>query len=292
MKKKSPLYTIIAIAIAIGYYFINNSSKSTEPTSEETTTSVSKSSKENNADVKKTTKTINTATTSSSKPFNFLPSSTTNQVVKHDYYTLSYSEKHEQAEWVAYELTRNQLSTSKHKRPYFTTDTKVKTKSAEWWNYKDSGYSKGHLCPAGDRKFSKKAHDDTFLTSNISPQKHDFNAGIWNRLEQKTRYWANKYDKLYVITGGVLEDNLQTIGDEKVSVPTHFYKILLDYTQPEVKAIAFLLPHKESNKPLYEFVVSIDMIEQITGIDFFPALPDGMEKIMEQSDSYKKWSFR
>lgn len=292
MKKKSPLYTIIAIAIAIGYYFINNSSKSTEPSTKETNTTISKSSQGTDTDVKNTTKTIKSTTTNSSIAFDFLPTSTTNQVVKHEYYTLSYSEKHEQAEWVAYELTKNQISSSKHKRPYFTTDTKVKTKSAAWWNYKNSGYDKGHLCPAGDRKFSKKAHDATFLTSNISPQKHDFNAGVWNRLEQKTRYWATKYDKLYVITGGVLKDNLQTIGDEKVSIPTHFYKILLDYTQPEVKAIAFLIPHKKSNKPLYDFVVSIDMIEQITGIDFFPNLPDNMEKIMEQSDSYKKWSFR
>ncbi|PCH76123.1 MAG: endonuclease [Flavobacteriaceae bacterium] len=292
MKKKGPLYTIIAIAIAIGYYFTNNSSKATAPSSKETSTTVSKSTKTTDAATKKATKTINTTASSSTKAFDFLPTSTTNQVVKHDYYTLSYSEKHEQAEWVAYELTKNQISRSKHKRPYFTTDTKVKTKSAEWWNYKNSGYDKGHLCPAGDRKFSKKAHDATFLTSNISPQKHDFNAGVWNRLEQKTRYWANKYDKLYVITGGVLEENLKTIGDEKVSVPTHFYKILLDYTQPEVKAIAFLMPHKESKKPLYEFVVSIDMIEQITGIDFFPNLPDNIENIIEKSDSYKQWSFR
>ncbi|MBL4745005.1 MAG: DNA/RNA non-specific endonuclease [Flavobacteriaceae bacterium] len=292
MKKRGPLYTIIAIAIAIGYYFINNYSKATDDNSKQTSSNVSKTPKSVNSDGKTGPKTLNTTETNHLKSFDYLPTSTTNQVVKHDYYTLSYSEKHEQAEWVAYELTKNQISSSHHERPYFSNDTKVKTKSAAWWNYKKSGYDKGHLCPAADRKFSKKAYDGTFLTSNVSPQKHDFNAGVWNRLEQKTRYWAKKYDKLYVITGGVLKDDLKTIGDEKVSIPTHFYKILLDYTQPEVKAIAFLIPHKESKKPLYEFVVSIDMIELVTGIDFFPGLPKDLEKRLEQSTSYKEWSFR
>lgn len=290
MKKKYSIYPLIALAISVGYYFLTGDTTSQQSSPRETTNHVSSNPEVTNT--KLPARAENTLITAGYKSFNYLPSSTGNQIIKHDYYTLSYSEKHEQAEWVAYELTKNQLSRIHHERPYFTTDTKVNSKSAEWWNYKNSGYDKGHLCPAGDRKFSKKAYDDTFLTSNISPQKHDFNAGIWNRLEQKTRYWAKKYDKLYVITGGVLTDNLKTIGDEKVSVPTHFYKILLDYTQPEIKAIAFLMPHKESKKPLYEFVVSIDMIEQVTGIDFFAGLPDDLENRLERSDSYKTWSFR
>jgi endonuclease G len=129
------------------------------------------------------------------------------------------------------------------------------------------------------------------LTSNISPQKLDFNAGIWNRLEQKTRYWANKERQLYVITGGILNDNLSTIGREKVAVPKQFYKILLDYSKPEIKAIAFLIPHKESKQPLYTFVVSVDKIETLTSIDFFPALPDEVENKLEASSNYKNWSF-
>ena len=225
--------------------------------------------------------------------FNFLPSSTTNQIVEHKYYTLSYSEKHEQAEWVAYSLDKSDIAYTNFKRPFFIEDPKVKTKSADWRNYRQSGYDKGHLCPAGDRKFSKEAFEETFLTSNISPQKHDFNSGIWNNLEQKVRYWAKKYNHLYVVTGGVLTDNnYKTIGKENVSVPKYFYKILLDYTKPEIKAIAFLLPHEESTKPLYEFVVSIDEIEQKTGIDFFNELPDDLEEKLESSKDYKNWSFR
>ncbi|MDC1161925.1 DNA/RNA non-specific endonuclease [Tenacibaculum sp.] len=226
------------------------------------------------------------------KDFNYLPTSTTGQVIKHRFYNLSYNEKHEQAEWVAYSLSKSDIVYTNHKRPYFIYDPKVKTKSANYRNYKRSGYDRGHLCPAGDRRFSKEAHDETFYTSNVSPQKHNFNARIWNKLEQKTRYWAKKYNHLYVITGGVLQNDLKSIGKEKVSVPNQFYKVLLDYTQPEIKAIAFLLPHKDSTKPLYEFVVSIDELEKQTGIDFFPNLPDPIENKLEASTNYKNWSFR
>ena len=223
--------------------------------------------------------------------FDFLPSSTTNQIIKHDYFTLSYNEKYEQAEWVAYELKKSYVRSSNFKRPYFIEDPKVKTRSADWRNYKKSGYDKGHLCPAGDMGFEINAYNDTFFTSNISPQLHAFNGGIWNRLEQKTRYWATKYDGVYVITGGVLQSSLKTIGKEKVSVPNYFYKILLDNPNGEYKMIAFLVPNGKSDKPLYSFVVSVDSIEKITGIDFFPKLDDKTENRLEKSSDYKAWSF-
>ena len=223
--------------------------------------------------------------------FNYLPSVSYNQLIKHDNYFLSYSEKHEQAEWVAYELKKEHLSSTNFKRPLFELDSKVKTGSAHWRNYKNSGYSKGHLLPAADRKNSREAYQSTFLMSNVSPQRPSFNGGLWNRLEQKVRYWAQKERHLYVVTGGVLTDHLETIGQEEVSIPEHFYKILLDYSKPEIKAIAFLVPHKNSNRPLHEFVVSIDQIEDLTGIDFFQELPDSLENSLEKSSDYKNWSF-
>lgn len=221
----------------------------------------------------------------------FLPTSTTGQIVHHEGYSLSYSEPHEQAEWVAYELKKSHLSNTNFKRPYFEIDKAVKTKAAHWRNYKKSGYDKGHLCPAGDRKYSKFAHDETFLTSNISPQEHAFNAGVWNRLEQKVRYWANKYNGVYVVSGGILKGNMKTIGDENVSVPNQFYKVLIDNNSGTPKVLGFLMDHEDSNKPLYKFVVPIDKIEALTGIDFFPELDDAIENKMEASSSYKAWSF-
>lgn len=222
----------------------------------------------------------------------YLPTSTTGAIVHHDGYSLSYHEDFEQAEWVAYELKKSQVVYTDFKRPYFEQDEAVISESAHWRNYKNSGYDRGHLCPAADRKFTKDAFTETFLTSNISPQKHTFNAGIWNRLEQKVRYWAKKYDGVYVVTGGILEDNLKTIGSEDVAVPNYFYKILLDNDQGKTKIIAFLIPHKASDRPLYEYVVAVDELEKRTGIDFFPNLDDAKENKLEAMTTYKEWSFR
>ncbi|MFV0565654.1 MAG: DNA/RNA non-specific endonuclease [Flavobacteriaceae bacterium] len=221
----------------------------------------------------------------------FLPTSTTGQIVHHQGYSLSYNEPYEQAEWVAYELKKEHLANTNYNRPYFEVDKAVKTGAADWRNYKNSGYDRGHLCPAGDKRYSKSAYDETFLTSNISPQDHDFNSGIWNTLEQKVRYWASKYNGVFVVTGGVLEKGLETIGSEHVAVPNQFYKVLIDTSSGKTKMIAFLLPHKDSKKPLYEFVVPVDTIEKLTGIDFFPQLDDTLENRLEASGSYKDWSF-
>ncbi|WP_413999474.1 DNA/RNA non-specific endonuclease [Flavobacterium sp. W1B] len=219
----------------------------------------------------------------------FLPTSTTGQIVNHDYYTLSYNEKSEQAEWVAYELKKNYIKKNNFKRPFFIEDPKVITRSADWRNFKKSGFDKGHLCPAGDMQFNKKAYDDTFYTSNIAPQDRAFNGGIWNRLEQKVRYWAEKYDGVFVVTGGVLAPSLKTIGKERVAVPEFFYKVVLDNSRGNFKMIAFLIPNKKSEKPLYDFVVSVDRIEGMTGIDFFPALDDKIGNELEKSTDYRSW---
>jgi len=267
--KRKPIYTIIAIIIVIGIYsydfFIEQKAKEEVITEGRTV-------KENTNEF-------------------YLPTSKTDQIVHHQNYSLSYSEPHEQAEWVAYELKSSHLSSINRKRPYFEIDDAVKTGAAHWNNYKKSGYDKGHLCPAGDRRFTKAAHDETFLTSNISPQEHQFNAGVWNRLEQKVRYWAKKNDGVFVVTGGVLKDNLKVIGDENVAVPNQFYKVILDNTNGKIKMLAFLMDHENSNLPLYKFVVSVDSLEILTGIDFFPELEDSIENKLEASASYKSWSF-
>jgi endonuclease G len=217
---------------------------------------------------------VSSTSQNSAPSFNvtYLPTSTTKQVVKHNYYTLSYSEIHEQAEWVAYELKKEYLKNNDFKRPFFVQDPKVVTGSADWRNFKNSGYDKGHLCPAGDMEFSLEAYNDTFYTSNISPQNREFNSGIWNRLENKVRYWAGKYNNIYVVTGGILKQADKKIGTEKVSVPKYFYKIVVAKSGKEHKAIAFLIPNEKSQKGIYEFVVSIETLEKMTGIDFFPNL--------------------
>ncbi len=218
-----------------------------------------------------------------------LPRSTTNTIIEHTYYTLSYSEEHEQAEWVAYELLSEHLKNNDFERPYFVEDRKIRSRSADWRNYKGSGYDRGHLCPAGDRRFSYEAYHETFLTSNISPQNHEFNAGIWNRLEQKTRYWAKIYDGVYVVTGGVLSNSELSIGEEKVTVPRSFYKIILRRSENELEVIAFLIPNEDSSESIYNYVTTIDAIELETGIDFFPQLEDTTENVLESSINISGW---
>lgn len=221
----------------------------------------------------------------------FMPSSTTGAVIGHNHFSLSYNEKYEQAEWVAYTLKKSHLTYDNRKRPYFIEDPKIRTKSADWRNYKGSGYDRGHLCPAGDRRFSEYAYNETFYTSNISPQSNDFNAGVWNRLEQQVRYWAKKHETLYIITGGVLEDGLPTIGDEDVAIPNYFYKIVSRGSAENPIVMAFLFPHKESILPLQRFVVSIDKLEQLTKIDFFEKMPNDLESKFESKVNTKEWKF-
>lgn len=219
----------------------------------------------------------------------FLPTSTTGVIVSHQYFTLSYAESHEQAEWVAYELQKSQIKNSDFKRPYFVVDRSVASGSADWRNYKNSGYDRGHLIPAADREFDYDAYHETFLTSNISPQNNDFNAGVWNKLEQKTRYWAKKHDGVFVITGGVLKEGLPTIGDEGVSVPNEFYKIIFDKRKSGNKVIAFLIPNKPTDKSFYDFTVSVDEIEAKTRIDFFSQFSEATQEKLESSVDRKGW---
>ena len=229
--------------------------------------------------------------TSIELPDYFVPSSTTNSLIKHNYYWLSYSEPYEQAEWVAYVLEPFHLTHDDRKRPYFIEDPWVKSKSADWRNYRGSGYDRGHLCPAGDRRFSASAYDETFYTSNITPQDKDFNAGVWNRLEMQVRYWCKMYGPLYIITGGVLEQGLAVIGDEDVAIPDLYYKIVARGKPNNLKMLAFLIPHKESNSALENFVVPVDQIEELTGIDFFKNLQDPIETKLEEQTKMANWKF-
>jgi endonuclease G len=141
-----------------------------------------------------------------------LPSSTTNQIVKHDYYTLSYSAKFEQSECVAYRLNAKQQIGSKFERPFLLGIKLFLINLRIGKIIKRSIYDKGHLCHAGDMKFSEAAFEATFYTKNISLYTQEFNDGVWITLEQKVRYWYSKHSELYIITGGFLQVGLITVG--------------------------------------------------------------------------------
>lgn len=223
-------------------------------------------------------------------PDRLLPDAGDWEIVAHQHFILAYDEAAEQAAWVAYMLHQDHLSRADRERPYFIEDPYIRSKSADWKNYRGSGYDRGHLLPAGDRRFSESAYNETFYTSNISPQDREFNAGIWNELEQQVRRWCRKYGTLLVITGGVLGDDLETIGEEDVAVPEAFYKIVYRDGSGGPQVLSFLMPNEDSGKSLQSFLVPIDSVETLTGIDFFPKLQGEAE--LEAQVRMKDWKFR
>ena len=221
--------------------------------------------------------------------FNYFPSMNEGQLVQHQFYSLSYVEEHEQAEWVAYELTKAEVLANTERTDDFREDPLVTTGSASLEDYYRSGYDRGHLAPAGDMGFSDEAMSESFFLSNMSPQDQAFNRGVWRVLEEDVRDWAVVNESLFVVTGPVFGTNPKLIGPNKVTVPAYFYKVLLDYQEPDIKAIAFLIPNKETDKSPEAFVESIDNIEAYTKLDFFPELPDDIEERLESFVQTRRW---
>ncbi len=224
--------------------------------------------------------------------FDYLPKGHENQIVNHKYYSLSYSESNEQPEWVAYLLTAQMAKPKVKRKDNFRADPMVSTGSAELKDYAGTGYDRGHLCPAADMRFSFDAMDESFYFSNMSPQEFFFNRGIWSRLESRVRKWAVLYDSLYIATGPVLSSFKDTIGViNRIPVPKFYYKAILQYSPSGTKMIGFLLPNEKSKSKLITFAVSVDSLEQLTRIDFFPFLPDSIERNLESVCKPEDWSF-
>jgi endonuclease G len=222
----------------------------------------------------------------------FLPSSTTGQILRHQHYALSYLEKYEVAEWAAYELTAERLDMEWVERSNnFRPDPKVETGSATPDDYRNTHFDRGHLVPAADMAFSAEAMSQTFYLSNIAPQEPGFNKGIWRELEELTRDWARHFKHLYVVTGPVFNQPVKFwLGENQVAVAPAFYKVLLDLREPEVKAIAFVIPNEVSTEHLEAYATSIDEVERLTGIDFFPNLMEqSLEGRLEAEFDVKRW---
>ncbi|MEE9374646.1 MAG: DNA/RNA non-specific endonuclease [Saprospiraceae bacterium] len=202
----------------------------------------------------------------------YLPKSSVKlDVIHHQYYSLGYDEKHEISHWVAYILTKNDLKARNVKRYRdYIQDPLVHTKSAHYKDYSKSGYTRGHLAPAGDMAFNKAAMKESFYMSNITPQLRQFNNGIWKELEENVRDWAYFDDKLYIVSGPIVNSIENAIGRQnKVGVPEYFYKAVLAYQGSKRKAIGFIIPNERSDEPLANYAVNIDEIEKRTNLDLF-----------------------
>ena len=215
------------------------------------------------------------------------------RTVSHTGYTLSYNEEYELPSWVAYELTRDEvLGNAAEREDDFRADPLIPTGSASLDDYRGSGYDRGHMAAAADFKWSEEAMSDTFYLSNMAPQEPSFNRGIWADLEAVARTAAYDNGSICIVTGPVLTDGpYETIGENEVAVPKQFYKVFLDYTEPELKAIGFVLPNEGSDRSLKSYAMAVDDVERITGLDFYPALPDDAEAEIESAFSTSDWSF-
>lgn len=213
------------------------------------------------------------------------------EVISHAAYTLEYNETHEQASWVAYVLTKEKTTRVAERTNKFLSDPMVKTGSADNGDYSKSGYDRGHLAPAADMGWSAKTMAESFYFSNMSPQVPAFNRGIWKRTEELVRTWAIAYDSLYIVTGPVLNEKLPSIGANQVSIPNYYYKVILNYHHPDVKAIGIIMPNAASSELIQHFVVSVDSVEHLTGIDFFPLLNDAEESKLEKQACIPCWQW-
>jgi endonuclease G, mitochondrial len=211
------------------------------------------------------------------------------QIIKHKYYTLAYSEENEQPAWVCYTLRKNQVGGVEPRSNNFVPDPLVSTQTADDIDYTKSGYDKGHMVPAADMSWSPEAMKETFYFSNISPQVPSFNRGEWKKLEEKVRDWAVKFDSVKVYVGPVFKDNIKRIGPDSVTVPGHYYKTIMVYTNSTYQGIGFIFPNKKVVDPIANYAVSIDSVERYSDLDFYIYLPDNVENKVESKFDLSVW---
>ncbi|MFM2196359.1 MAG: hypothetical protein RL092_1959 [Bacteroidota bacterium] len=217
------------------------------------------------------------------------------ELVKHALMSLVYSEKHEQAIWVAHVISPDVKNGSIGRSNDFRPDPKVKSGSCNDRDYfiRDTladgnikydgfGFDRGHLAPSADFRWSAKALSESYFYSNMSPQLADFNRISWAKLEDMTRSYAERNQTpVMIVTGPLLRDGLPRVerAIHKPSIPTYYYKMAVD--RKNKCAVAFLMPNKKCEYPAEYYAVSIDSLEKLTGINFFPNLPDDEEQLLE-----------
>lgn len=209
-------------------------------------------------------------------------------------YSLAWDTKHKSALWVAYRLNKNQLRNKKKRdRLLFQTDKKLMGYSSDYEDYTRSGYDRGHLVAAADMSWDSLAYEETFLMSNISPQKRGFNGGIWKELEILSRNWTYAHGEIIILSGPVFDNKKQrTIGQNSVAVPSHFYKIVCSEKKGHPGCIGFLIPNEVSYLPLRKYIQTIDEIEAISGLDFFHFMwEDAQEERIESTVDTLAFSF-
>lgn len=212
-------------------------------------------------------------------------------LIHHSAMSLFYSPEHEQAWWVVHMILPDIKTGVQGRTNDFRQDSLVKFGTADKNDYYMSGYDRGHLAPSADFRWSKRALSESYYYSNMSPQRPEFNRGKWADLEDFGRqYVLWSQHPIFVVTGGVLTDSLKSIGvDKKISIPKYYYKIFMDLNDSSKKAIGFIMRNGINTYPIINYSVTIDSIETLTGIDFFPLLQDSVENRLEKMNDVNFW---
>lgn len=219
-----------------------------------------------------------------------MPDSIPSREVDYKGFRLSFNSRYHIPNWVAWELTADETEGTAKRHDKFSADLSV-AGCAETYDYLYSGYDRGHMAPAADMKWDGEAMKESFYLTNICPQANELNTGAWRTLEEKCRQWAKADSSLVIIAGPVLDPApYEYIGDNRVGVPRSFFKVILaPYARP-VRAIAFVMPNSRVKGGMQAAATSVDMVEQLTGYDFFQALPDSIEDIVEAQNDFPLWS--
>ncbi len=235
-------------------------------------------------------------------------------------YALEWDNTKRHANWVAFTFDTTTSADNVKRTDAWSVDPKLPAEmQVQESDHKNDGFDRGHLCASEDRVYLKEANDQTFYYSNISPQLNDFNGGFWRKLETRVQTWGRStadgvYDKVYVTKGGTLNKLLKNFKGTTVNggtpttdangftihglaCPEYYYMAVLSQKDDVFHAIAFLVPHKEgmtenpSSDELKEYVVSVDKLEEETGIDFFCNLPDVLENEVEAACNLNDWAW-
>lgn len=212
------------------------------------------------------------------------------QIISHLGYTVSYNHKACIANWVAYELTYDEVLGTVPSAKKFTPDPTINSKQANNDDYKYSGWDRGHMCPAADMKWSKQAMTESFYYTNVCPQNPNLNGGDWKALEEKCRTLTQDYGNIYITCGAIIGNSIYgTLGNNSVVIPDAFYKVLLVNTPNGYESIGFYFENKAGHRNLNYYARTVDEIENLTNIDFFHSLPDTIEAAIESKYNLDVW---
>jgi len=233
----------------------------------------------------------NTANSSLEQPYT--PQSISSVPISHIGYTLSYNLTTHCPNWVAWELTAEEANGRYPRSNDYKEDPSIENAKdrVNEKAYSSVSYDRGHMCPAGDMKWSAEAMSASFYMTNMCPQDNSLNNGAWKRLEEACRRWAGYEGKVYICCGPIFKGKEEVIDNNpQITIPSAFFKVVLSTKEGHEKAIGFYFENNDKRQTVGNAVRTVDEIEEITGFDFFPQLDDEIENKVESYAKLSKWN--